>query len=63
MDRFDKCTEKKKDFDGLMNLIVREQYLESCPVHFAIFLRKRKPKDFNEIAILAEQYLVHMQCK
>ena len=22
----------EKDFDGLMNLIVREQYLESCPV-------------------------------
>jgi len=33
-----------KDFDGLMNLIVREQYLESCPVHLAIFLRERKPK-------------------
>ena len=22
-----------KDFDGLMNLIVMEQYLQSCPVH------------------------------
>ena len=46
-----------KDFDGLINLIVREQYLESCPVHLAIFLRERKPKDLSELAILAEQYL------
>ena len=43
-----------KDFDGLINLIVREQYLESCPVHLAIFLRDTKPKDLSELAILAE---------
>ena len=29
-----------KDFDGLINLIAREQYLESCPVHLAIFVRE-----------------------
>jgi len=28
------------DFDGLMSLKVREQYLESCPVQLAIFLRE-----------------------
>jgi len=27
----------EKDFDGLMSLVVREQYLESCPVQLAIF--------------------------
>jgi len=30
----------EKDSDGLMSLIVREQYLESCPVQLAIFLRE-----------------------
>jgi len=30
----------EKDFDGLMSLIVREQYLESCPVQLTIFLRE-----------------------
>jgi len=44
----------EKDVDGLMNLIVREQYLESCPVQLAIFffifLRERKPKDLCELA-------------
>jgi len=47
----------EKNFDGLMNLIVREQYLESCPLQLAIFLRERKPKDLSELASLAEQYL------
>ena len=46
-----------KDFDCLINLTAREQYLESCPVHLAIFLRERKPKDLSELAILAEHYL------
>ena len=46
-----------KDFDGLMCLIVSEQYLESCPVQLAIFLRDRKPKDLSELASLAEPYL------
>jgi len=27
----------EKNFDGLINLIVREQYLESCPVHWPYF--------------------------
>jgi len=47
----------EKDFDGLMSLIVREQYLESCPVQLAIFFRERKPKDLNELASVAEEYL------
>jgi len=43
--------------DGLMNLTVYVQYLESYPVQIAVFLRERKPKELNELAILAEQYL------
>jgi len=46
-----------KDFDGLLSLMVKEQYLESCSVQLAIFLRERKPKDLNELAVLAEHYL------
>lgn len=47
----------EKDFEGLKNLVVREQYLESCSVQLAIFLRERKPKDLDELASIAEQYL------
>jgi len=46
-----------KDFDGLLSLTVKEQYLESCSGQLAIFLREKKPKDLNELAVLAEQYL------
>jgi len=54
----------EKDFDGLMSLIVKEQYFESCPVQLAIFLRERKPKDLSKLASLAEQYLdVHASNK
>jgi len=45
-----------QDFDGLKILMVKEQYLESCSVPLAVFLRERKP-DLGELARLAEQYL------
>jgi len=48
----------EKDFDGRLSLVVREQYLESCPVQPAIFLRERgNLMDLSELASLAEQYL------
>jgi len=34
----------EKDFDDLMSLIVKEQYLESCPVQMAIFLREKNQR-------------------
>ena len=37
----------EKDFDGLMSLIVREQYLESCPVQLAIFFERDETKGFE----------------
>ena len=45
----------ENDFDGVKNLMVKEQYLESCPA--AVFLRERKPRDLNELARIAEQYM------
>ena len=47
----------EKEFEGLKNLMVREQYLESCPVQLAIFLRERKTTCLEDLARLAEQYL------
>ena len=46
-----------QEFDALKNLMVKEQYLESCSVPLAVFLRERKPEGLNELARLAEQYL------
>ena len=47
----------EKDFEGLKDLIAKQQYLESCPVQLAIFLRESKPKDLYELAQIAEQYM------
>lgn len=41
----------EKDFDGLVNVIAREQYLQSCPTHLAMYLRERKSNKLNELAV------------
>jgi len=47
----------EQSFNGLMDLMVKEQYLESCPMQLAIFRRERKSKALNVLAALADQYL------
>jgi len=47
----------EQDYEGLKNLMIRQQYLESCSTQLAIFLRERKLTDSSEIAQAAEQYL------
>ena len=42
---------------GLAQFIVREQVLAKCSPALSIFLRERKPKDFDEMITLGEQYL------
>ena len=46
-----------KDFKGIRNLVIKEQYLETCSVQLAVFLRERKPTYLEQLAKLAEQYL------
>ena len=55
--RWIELAEVVQNFDGLKNLMLKEQYLESCSVPLAVFLRERKPEDLDELARLAEQYL------
>ena len=37
--------------------MVREQFTNSCPKDVSVFLKERSPKDSEELAKLAEQYL------
>ena len=46
-----------RDFDGLKDLIVKEQFIDSCPKDLAIHLRERAPETLAKIAKIAEQYL------
>ena len=42
---------------GVSELMVSEQFTNSFPKDVSVFLQERSPKDFEELAKLAEQYL------
>ncbi len=46
----------KKSYDGLKDLFLREQFLNSCNDDLATFLKERKPPTVQEMARYAEQY-------
>ncbi|PIK41284.1 hypothetical protein BSL78_21861 [Apostichopus japonicus] len=52
----------EKTFEGVIELLVREQLLASCNKELAIFLRERKPHSLSELTFLADQYaLAHFR--
>ena len=44
-------------FDGLKDLLLREQFIASCSKSLATFLRERHPKNVREMTELAEQFI------
>ena len=50
-------SEVGKTFDGVEELMVREQFTNSCRRDLSIFLKERKPKNLEGVAQMAEQYL------
>ena len=49
--------EVDKSFEGVEELIVREQFTDSCPRDVSVFLKERNPRNLEELAQMAEQYL------
>ena len=47
----------ERSFEGLKDLIVKEQFIDSCPKELAIHLRERAPESLVQIAKIADQYL------
>ena len=47
----------EQTFQGLKDLIVKEQFINSCPKELAVHLRERAPETLEEIAKIADQYL------
>ena len=45
-----------KTYDGIKDLLLREQFLNSCKEELRLFLTERKPKNTSEMSKLAEQY-------
>ena len=57
---FDKWVELAggdKTFKGVLELMVREQFTNSCPKDMSVFLKERSPNNLEKLAKLAEQYL------
>ena len=61
LDRYLLCwlelSNTERSFEGLKDLIVKEQFIDSCPKELAIHLRERAPEPLVQIAKIADQYL------
>ena len=55
--RWLELSDTERTFDGLKDLIVKEQFIDSCPKDLAIHLRERAPETLAQIAKTADQYL------
>ena len=51
-------SEIERSVDGLVDLIVREQFTNSCPKDLSVYLMERSPQSLEDMATLAEQYLI-----
>ena len=47
-----------KKFEGLKELIVKEQFVRSCPKDLSVFINERETTDMKDVAKIANQYLV-----
>ena len=52
--RWLELSETGQTFDGLKDLIVKEQFIDSCPKDLAIHLRERAPETLAKIAKIAD---------
>ena len=46
-----------KDFEGVKDLLLREQFINACNVDLSLFLKERNPKDIKAMAELADKYV------
>lgn len=47
---------KKKTYDDLLDIIVREQVLSVCSKDMSVFIRVREPKTLKELTTMADRY-------
>ena len=54
--RWLKLSNTERSFEGLKDLVVKEQFKVSCPKDLGIHLRERDPETLVQIAKIADQY-------
>ena len=57
LEKWIELSKSEQSYEGLRNLIVKEQVIDSCPKDLGIHLLERAPADLKELAQLADQYL------
>ena len=55
--RWTEMSEIEHSFNGLVDLLIREQFIHICSPELALFLRERKVSSVKELTTLAEQYI------
>lgn len=45
-----------KTYQGLLNLMLKDQFMQSCGKELRLFLRERIPKSIDEVSALADQF-------
>ena len=52
-----KFSHTAQTYQGLRDLIVKEQIIETCPRDLSVYLQERTPGDLEEMARLGEKFL------
>lgn len=47
----------EKNFDGLVDLLLKEQFVSACSKEMALFIKERHPKTAREMTEIATQYM------
>ena len=55
--RWTEMAQAGNTFESLEDLLIREQFTQSCSTDMALFLKERAPESVAEMTKLAEQYL------
>ena len=55
--RWIELADTEKTYEGIRDLLIREQYLQTSSRDLVLFIRERKPRTNAELSTLAERYL------
>lgn len=55
--RWREMTETSATYEGMMSIMLMEQFLSSCNKEMQLFLKDRKPKDIEEMSEMADRYV------
>ena len=54
--RWVELADTEQSFKGVKDLIVKEQFINSCPKELAVYMREQAPKNLDKMAKTADQY-------